>query len=139
MVESAQSLLDAKVASALNLYQLSYRVFACDPTLADTSAFCEHYGYTLDQAANTIIVATKGESMKFACCVVLAVSKLDVNKKVSGLLGTKKYIDSKILQVSELVFGGGNRSSKVLLAPDQLRKMPGVEFIEALGIPKQAP
>jgi prolyl-tRNA editing enzyme YbaK/EbsC (Cys-tRNA(Pro) deacylase) len=169
MLESTQAKLDGKVASALDLHRMDYRVLACDPDLADTSAFCEYYGYTLEQAANTIIVATKGEPVKFACCVVLAVTKLDVNKKVSALLGTKKlsfatadqtlaltgmqiggvtpfglltlpiYIDSKILHINELVFGGGNRSSKVLLAPAELLKMPGVEFIEDLGIAKQAP
>ena len=31
----------------------------CDPALADTAAFCEHYGVPVEQSANTILVAGK--------------------------------------------------------------------------------
>ena len=63
----------------------------CDPELADTTAFCEHYGFTLDQSANTIVVASKKtEPTKYAICVGLATTSLDVNKKVTALLGVKR-------------------------------------------------
>ena len=38
-----------------------FEVVACDPDLADTAAFCEAYGYRLDQSANAIIVVGKSE------------------------------------------------------------------------------
>ena len=38
-----------------------YEVVACDPELADTTAFCEHYRYRLDQSANAIVIVGKGE------------------------------------------------------------------------------
>ena len=55
---STATLLPA-VAAALAEHGLSYEVLACDPDLADTAAFCDHYGFTLDQSANTILVTSK--------------------------------------------------------------------------------
>lgn len=62
----------------------------CDPELADTTAFCEHYGYALEDSANTIVVASKRPPGHNAACVVLADTRLDVNKTVRGLLGVRK-------------------------------------------------
>ena len=78
------------VQDSLDTNGIAYRVFACDPELADTATFCEKYGFNANQSANTIIVATKAEPKQFACCVVLATTKLDVNKKVRQLLESKK-------------------------------------------------
>lgn len=54
-------------------------VLDCDPALADTAAFCEHYGIDPEDSANTIVVATKKEPRRYAACVVLATTRLDVN------------------------------------------------------------
>jgi prolyl-tRNA editing enzyme YbaK/EbsC (Cys-tRNA(Pro) deacylase) len=62
----------------------------CDPALADTTAFCAHYGYPPERAANTIIVASKKEPKQYAACVVLATTRLDVNHAVRDLLGAAK-------------------------------------------------
>ena len=67
-----------------------YEVIACDPSLADTAAFCAHYGYPLDRSANTIVVASKRPPGRYAACVVLATTRLDVNKKVRDLLEVRK-------------------------------------------------
>ena len=67
-----------------------YKVFGCDPAFADTAQFCEVYGFNPAQAANCILVASKSEPPVVACCIVLATTKLDVNKKVCQLLGVKK-------------------------------------------------
>ncbi len=69
---------------------LAYELIDCDPELADTAAFCEHYGYPLEQSANTIVVASRKPEGHNAACVVLAHTKLDVNKKVRSLLGVRK-------------------------------------------------
>ena len=69
----------------------SSKILGCDPELADTAAFVEHYGFTLDQSANTILVASKKvEPTKYAACVVLASTRPDVNKAVCKLLEVKR-------------------------------------------------
>ena len=65
-------------------------VIDCDPALADTDQFCAAYGYELDDSANAIVVIGKSEPPVFAMCVVLATTRLDVNKAVRKRLGTKK-------------------------------------------------
>lgn len=65
-------------------------IVPCDPTLADTAAFCEAYGYSPEQSANAIIVVGKSEPRTYACCVVLATTRLDVNGAVRRRLGAKK-------------------------------------------------
>jgi prolyl-tRNA editing enzyme YbaK/EbsC (Cys-tRNA(Pro) deacylase) len=67
-----------------------YEVMACDPAFADTAEFCARYGIPLGKSANAILVASKKEPKVYALCLVLATTKLDVNKKVSELLEVKK-------------------------------------------------
>jgi hypothetical protein len=40
-----------RVVAELAELEASYTVLDCDPALADTAAFCEHYGYALDRSA----------------------------------------------------------------------------------------
>lgn len=61
-----------------------------DPQYADTAEFCDRYGYSLDQSANTIVVASRKEPATYAACVVLATSRLDVNSTVKRLMGVNK-------------------------------------------------
>lgn len=161
------SLLHKHVGQHLQTYNITARVIACDPELADTAAFCEHYGYSPDESANTIIVASKGETPKFAACLVLASTKLDVNKKVRQLLGAKRisfasatqtkeltdmeiggvvivglpdhvpiYIDKAVFAKQEIILGGGNRTSKLLLDPSELLKLPQAQSVDGLAIPR---
>ena len=69
---------------------VEYELVPCDPALADTAAFCAAYGYRLDESANTIIVVGKAEPPRYAACVALATTRLDVNRAVRRRLGTKK-------------------------------------------------
>ncbi len=156
------------VEKALAEHDIAYTVLECAPELADTAAFCEHYHVALDQAANTILVASrKAEPTKYAVCVVLGTSRLDVNQKVCALLDVKKasfadaettmertgmliggvtafgisdtpiYVDSAVMQQREVVMGGGNRSSKLLLNPQELLKLPNVAVIDGLAKPRE--
>jgi len=67
-----------------------YELFPCDPTLADTAAFCAAYGFSPDESANTIVVIGKSNPPVYAACVVLATTRLDVNRTVRDRLGTRK-------------------------------------------------
>lgn len=65
-------------------------VVDCAPELADTAAFCETYGYEMDDSANAIMVIGKAEPPVYAMCLVLATTRLDVNRTVRKRLGTRK-------------------------------------------------
>ncbi len=67
-----------------------HELFACDPALADTAAFCAAYGFELGDSANTIVVVGKSDPPVYAACVVLATHRLDVNRTVKARLGTRK-------------------------------------------------
>ncbi|MDH3705814.1 MAG: hypothetical protein OES57_07080 [Acidimicrobiia bacterium] len=69
---------------------VDHEIVPCDPALADTAAFCEAYGYALEDSANTIIVTGKVGPPVHAACVVLATDRLDVNKVVRKRLGVRK-------------------------------------------------
>ena len=159
--------LDPRVQRAVLSNDVAYEVLPCDPDMADTAAFCAHYGFAVEQAANTILVASKKIAPpKYAACVVLGTTRLDVNKKVSQLLAVKRlsfadaettmdltgmmiggvtafgigdlpiYVDSAVMEQAQVVMGGGNRSSKLLLNPHELTKLPNVVVVEGLANPK---
>jgi len=78
------------VRSSIEALGVPYEAIEIDPAFADTAAFCERYGYPLERSCNTIIVASKKEPKQFVACVVLAHTRLDVNKRVTKLMGVSK-------------------------------------------------
>lgn len=81
---------DPAVVEAMDRLGLDYEVMDCDPTLADTAAFCEAYGVPLEKSANAILVASRKPEGHNAVCVVLAHTRLDVNGTVRRRLGVRK-------------------------------------------------
>ena len=142
-----------------------YELFACDPALADTAAFCAAYGFALEDSANTIVVVGKGQPPVYAACVVLATHRLDVNRTIKARLGRKSsfaspdetreltgmaiggvtafglppdlplWIDAAVMERPRIVLGGGSRSWKVLAPPSILRTLPNAEVVEGLANP----
>lgn len=162
------SALLPSVQASLDAHAINYKIFECDSGLADTAAFCQAYGFSEGQGANTILVASKSDPVRYAACVVLATTKLDVNKKVCQLLGVKRasfapmddalrlshmeyggvtifglpddmpvFVDAKVMECAEVVMGGGNRSSKVLLDSKELQKLPTVQVVDGLAKAKE--
>jgi prolyl-tRNA editing enzyme YbaK/EbsC (Cys-tRNA(Pro) deacylase) len=78
------------VIVALQKLDVSYELIDIDPNFADTAAFCEKYGYPAERSCNTIIVASKKEPKRYVACVVLAHTRLDVNKRVTKLMDVSK-------------------------------------------------
>jgi prolyl-tRNA editing enzyme YbaK/EbsC (Cys-tRNA(Pro) deacylase) len=78
------------VAAALQNLDVPHELIHIDPAFADTAAFSAKYGYPLERSCNTIIVASRKEPRKFAACVVLANTRLDVNHCVTRLMGVSK-------------------------------------------------
>ena len=80
----------ARLEAALRPLGVEYELFACDPALADTAAFCAAYGFSPEDSANTIVVIGKSDPPRYAACVTLAPCRLDVNRAVRDRLGTRK-------------------------------------------------
>jgi prolyl-tRNA editing enzyme YbaK/EbsC (Cys-tRNA(Pro) deacylase) len=91
-----------RVLEVLRGLNLPHQVIEIDPDHADTAAFCEKYGYPPEQAANTIIVASKKEPRRYCACVVLATSRLDVNHRVKKLMGVSRASFATAEQMHEL-------------------------------------
>src|SRR5437867_13384643 len=81
---------EESVIDAVNRLGLPYEVITIDPEFADTASFCERYQYPVGRSCNTIIVASKKEPRKYVACIVLANTHLDVNKRVTKLMGVPK-------------------------------------------------
>lgn len=90
------------VIEQLTALGLEYKLVDCDPDLADTAAFCEEYGYAPEDSANAIVVMGKSEPPVFAMCLVLADSRLDVNKVVRKKLEVRKCSFASAEQTIEL-------------------------------------
>ncbi len=149
--------IEAAVRQHLAGQPVPYEIVECDPELANTAAFCAAYGYALEDSANTIVVAGKSTPPVYAACVVLATTRLDVNRTVRGRLGVRKasaaltgmmiggvtvfglppelplWVDSRVMERERIVLGGGSRSCKVLAPPAVLLALPNVEVVEGLA------
>lgn len=82
--------MDTKVLSSLKDVEATFEVIDCDPSFADTASFCNRYGYALEESANAILLEGKAESPVHALCVVLATTRINVNKVARKRLGTRK-------------------------------------------------
>ena len=82
--------IEARVRETVATSGIDHEVVDCDPALADTADFVAAYGYAMEDSANTILVIGKSDPPVFAACVVLAHTRLDVNRTVRKRLGTKK-------------------------------------------------
>jgi len=78
------------VRRALDESGLDYEILDCDPELADTAVFCARYGHSMEDSANAIVVKSKTGEEKFVACVLLATTRLDVNRTVRRKLGARK-------------------------------------------------
>lgn len=55
---------------------------------------------------------------------------------IAGLpQGMPLYVDSAVMEKERVIIGGGNRSSKVRLAPSELLKLPGAVVVE-IAVPR---
>lgn len=95
-VEPALQRLDAvadPVAAALRTLPGTdgVGVTVIDPGLADTAQFCEHYGVPLAASANCVVVAGKrGDTVRYAACLALATTRVNVNTVVRKRLDARK-------------------------------------------------
>lgn len=109
-----------RLDQAVRALGVPYELFACDPALADTAAFCAAYGFAMGDAANTILVVGKSEPRQYAACIVLATHRLDVNRAVRAK------------------FARGKAS---FAGPDETPEMTGMEIggVTPFGLPASLP
>ena len=86
----SQEIVPPAIADLLEASGLDYEVMPCDPELADTAVFCEHYGFPLEDSVNTIVVKAKTGGERFAACALLADTRLDVNRCVRKRLASRR-------------------------------------------------
>ncbi len=82
--------IERDVAARLRELGVEYEVFDIDPDFADTAAFCEKYGFPMEKSGNTIVVASKRGAKKHCACIVAATDRLDVNRRVKGLMSVSR-------------------------------------------------
>ena len=81
---------EAQVRADLSALGVDFEALPCDPALADTAEFCAAYGVSAADSANAIIVISKRPAGRACACLLLADSRLDVNRAVAGALGVKR-------------------------------------------------
>lgn len=79
-----------KIRAFLEQTGQPFEVLPCDPELADTAVFCEHYGVALENSANAILVRSKTGDKNFVVCVLLAIDRLNTNHTVRKKMGARK-------------------------------------------------
>ena len=98
-----RQLLHPAVADYLDQIGTPYEIVPIDPEYADTAAFCEKYGFPPGQSANTIIIASRRRDPTIYCaCVVLATTRLDVNRTVKQLMNVSRVSFANAEQMMEL-------------------------------------
>lgn len=79
-----------EIRACLEASGLDFEVWPCDPELADTAAYCAHYGVPLEKSANAILVRSKTGETRYVLCVLLAIDRLNTNHTVRKKLGARK-------------------------------------------------
>jgi prolyl-tRNA editing enzyme YbaK/EbsC (Cys-tRNA(Pro) deacylase) len=84
--------LRRRIRSTLEATGVAYELLACDPDLSDTAVFCGHYGHSLEDAANTLLVKARGADVlaPYVACVLLGHTRLDANQVLRKRLRARK-------------------------------------------------
>lgn len=102
-VAAALALLPSEVAATVGVAEI-------DADLADTTAFCAHYGVAPEASANCVVVKGKrGGEVRYAACMVLATTRADVNGIVRKRLDVRSASFAPMDEAVELtgmVYGG---------------------------------
>jgi prolyl-tRNA editing enzyme YbaK/EbsC (Cys-tRNA(Pro) deacylase) len=96
------SILHDRVRNALTTAGAQFETLECAPELADTAEFCAHYGIAPEEACNAILIVVKTTPRRYLACLVRADTKLDVNRKVATIAGTKKLSFASSEETAEL-------------------------------------
>lgn len=82
--------LEQRVVALATAMDPTVEVVHIDADLADTAAFCEAYGYSLEESGNCLLVASKTGEKTYAACIVQATRRLDLNRHSRQIVGARK-------------------------------------------------
>lgn len=110
----------SRVILHLERLGVEHELVCCDPSLAETAAFCAAYDCRLEDAVNAILVRSKDRPPRYALCLVLATDRLDLSGRLRGLLGERRVS---------------------LARPEEAEELTGMEIggIAPFGIPEDLP
>jgi prolyl-tRNA editing enzyme YbaK/EbsC (Cys-tRNA(Pro) deacylase) len=89
-VSADDAAIERRVRDELLALGVVYQELPCDPEFADTAAFCARYGVDPADSANAILIASSRPPGRHAVCLLLATTKLDVNRTVCRLLDVRR-------------------------------------------------
>ena len=154
---------ERSVLSHLDRLEIEYEVLECSPDFADTAAFCAEYDVPLSHSANAILVKSRRGEKRFGLVVVAADCKLqnrairklletskasfasaEETREITGMLiggvsvfglpdDLPVWVDSRVMEVPWVIVGGGSRSIKVRLDPQNFTKLPAAHVVEGLA------
>ncbi|WP_370327325.1 YbaK/EbsC family protein [Euzebya sp.] len=86
----AHAELEQRVIALATSLDPDVEVIRIDPDLADTAAFCDAYGYELEESGNCILVSARTGEAAHAACLVQATRRLDLNRHSRLVVGARK-------------------------------------------------
>lgn len=90
-VRAALSDMDSAQVEVAQVQVAQIQVAQIHPDLADTAAFCSAYDVPLSESANCVIMLGRRAGVaRFAACVVLATTRVDVNGVARRQLDVRK-------------------------------------------------
>ena len=101
--------IELEIRQILKKLDIDYRWIDVDPNFADTENFCAKYKYPMDKSGNTILVASKRGEKRYSASIVLATTKLDVNKKVRELMQVSRLSfanSEETMEITGMLIGG---------------------------------
>ena len=102
--------IEGRVRAALDELGIAgWEWIEIDPQYGDTADFCQQYGFDAPHCANTIIVASKRGPAAYCAGIVRACERLDVNKRVRGLMGVSRasFASAEVTrEVTGMMIGG---------------------------------
>jgi prolyl-tRNA editing enzyme YbaK/EbsC (Cys-tRNA(Pro) deacylase) len=158
--------VEERVLAELERRGVEHELVPCSTEHADTAVFCEVHGYPVSIAANALVVSTKREPQRHACCLVLGDRRLDVNGVVKERLGGRCsfakpermreltgmevggvtpfalpadlpiWICDAMMDEERVIVGSGGRTSKLIVSPRALAALPGAEVVPGLSKPR---
>lgn len=109
MTDAEPSPLEQRVIDLARALDPDVEIISIDPDLADTAAFCQAYGYSLEQSCNCLVVVAKTGERRHAACLVQATRRLDLNRHSRTLVDARKASfapEEETVAVTEMVPGG---------------------------------
>ena len=101
--------IESEIRQILKKLDIDYKWIDVDHYFADTENFCAKYKYPMDKSGYSILVASKRGENRYSASIVLASSKLDVNKKVRELMQVSRLSfanSEETMEITGMLIGG---------------------------------